>query len=164
MSSVLESKIHTLETIAEEVLRRKEKGERIVFTNGCFDLLHLGHVDFLERARDFGDYLIVAVNTDSSVRRLGKGPTRPIQSEASRVRVIAALGSVGAAFLFDDDTPYEIIKRLEPDVLVKGGDYTISQIVGHDLQIAGGREVYALPLIAGHSTTALEHKIIQSHV
>jgi D-beta-D-heptose 7-phosphate kinase/D-beta-D-heptose 1-phosphate adenosyltransferase len=125
---------------------------RVVFTNGVFDLLHPGHVDLLVAARNLGDALAVGVNTDASVKRL-KGPARPVRSERERVQVLAALEAVGAVVLFDEDTPLELIRNLMPDVLVKGGDYTVETVVGAAEVLAQGGDVVIVPLTPGHSTT-----------
>jgi len=125
-----------------------------VFTNGCFDLLHRGHVDYLVRARSLGDVLVVGVNTDASVRRL-KGSGRPVTTEEDRAIVLAALEAIDAVTLFHEDTPRELIAGLRPDVLVKGGDYTVSEVVGRDEVEAAGGRVVILPLTPGRSTTAL---------
>ena len=130
----------------------------VVFTNGVFDLLHPGHVDVLLAARRAGDALVVAVNSDASVRRL-KGPGRPVRSESERAYVIAALAMVDAVVLFDQDTPLELIRLLRPDVLVKGGDYTESTIVGADDVKARGGKVIVVPLTPGQSTTAIVEKL-----
>ena len=126
---------------------------RVVFTNGVFDLLHPGHVDVLVAARRTGDALVVGLNADDSVRRL-KGPTRPVRTEAERAYVLAALAAVDAVVLFDQDTPLELIRLLQPDVLVKGGDYTEATIVGAPDVRARGGDVVVVPLTPGHSTTA----------
>lgn len=125
-----------------------------VFTNGVFDLLHRGHVEYLFAARRLGDRLIVGVNTDASVRRL-KGPTRPINREVDRAIVLAGLACVDAVTLFDEDTPRELIAALLPDILVKGGDYTADRVVGKDEVEANGGRVVILPLVAGRSTTGI---------
>lgn len=142
----------------EEAERRVERerslGRRIVFTNGCFDLLHAGHVHLLQRARSFGDVLVVGVNSDASVRRL-KGEGRPVMVESDRTRVLAALDAVDLVVVFDDDTPQSLIDRLRPDVLVKGGDYTVETIVGAAGVLARGGRVETVPLMAGLSTTSL---------
>jgi D-beta-D-heptose 7-phosphate kinase/D-beta-D-heptose 1-phosphate adenosyltransferase len=131
---------------------RAAQGGAVVFTNGVFDLLHRGHVDLLAAARAEGDALVVGVNTDASVKRL-KGPARPVRDEQERAYVLAAVESVDAVVLFDQDTPLELIRRLRPDVLVKGGDYTPATVVGReDVERHGGR-VVIVPLTAGHSTT-----------
>jgi D-beta-D-heptose 7-phosphate kinase/D-beta-D-heptose 1-phosphate adenosyltransferase len=126
---------------------------RVVFTNGVFDLLHPGHVDVLLGARSLGDALVVGVNSDASVRRL-KGPERPVRSTAERCYVLAALSMVDAVVVFDEDTPLELIAALEPDVLVKGGDYVEASIVGAELVRRRGGEVIIIPLTPGHSTTS----------
>lgn len=132
---------------------------RVVFTNGVFDLLHPGHVELLEAARAEGDALIVGLNTDASVRRLGKGSDRPLNREAARARVLAGLAAVDCIVLFDEDTPYELIKALEPDVLVKGADYSRDRIVGADLVEARGGRVVRVELVPGHSTTHLVERL-----
>ena len=132
---------------------------RVVFTNGCFDLLHPGHVTCLEQARLLGDALVVGVNTDASVRRLAKGPERPITPEADRAFMVAALESVDAVTLFDEDTPLELISRLLPDVLVKGGDYAPHQVVGREVVEGAGGRVVILPLLEGYSTTTLLRRL-----
>ena len=126
---------------------------RVVFTNGVFDLLHPGHVDVITAARRAGDALVVGLNADASVRRL-KGPTRPVRSEVERAYVLAALAAVDAVVVFAQDTPLELIRRLEPDVLVKGGDYTEATIVGAPEVRARGGDVVVVPLTPGHSTTS----------
>lgn len=135
----------------------RRNGRQIVFTNGCFDLLHMGHVDLLERARALGDILIVGLNTDASIRRL-KGPERPVQTFESRSRVLAGLASVDFVIGFEQDTPVELIRTLVPHVLVKGGDYTVASVVGADIVLASGGRVEILSLVPGHSTTGLVEK------
>jgi glycerol-3-phosphate cytidylyltransferase len=132
----------------------RESGQRVVFTNGVFDILHAGHVTYLEEARALGDVLVVGLNTDASVRRL-KGPERPINSEDDRACVIAALRAVDHVILFGDDTPIDVITALLPDVLVKGGDYTRDTIVGADEVESHGGTVCTIPLVDGRSTTAI---------
>lgn len=134
-------------------LRRPREGS-LVFTNGCFDILHRGHVEYLEYARSLGDALVVAVNTDASVRRL-KGPTRPINSEEDRALLLAALQSVDWVTTFDEDTPAALISALLPDVLVKGGDYAADEIVGATEVIDAGGRVVVAPLVPGRSTSDL---------
>ncbi|KAF5057697.1 Bifunctional protein HldE [anaerobic digester metagenome] len=131
----------------------------LVFTNGCFDILHPGHVDYLQRARDLGERLVVGLNSDASVRRL-KGPTRPVNDEASRALVLAALACVDHVVVFEEDTPYELIRAVAPDVLVKGGDWSVDRIVGRDLVEARGGRVLSIPLLAGHSTTSIIERIL----
>jgi len=140
--------------IAELAASLRAEGKRVVFTNGVFDILHAGHVTYLEKARALGDVLVVGLNTDASVRRL-KGPERPINSEDDRACVLAALRSVDHVVLFGDDTPIDVITALLPDVLVKGGDYTRDTIVGADEVEAHGGSVCTIPLVDGRSTTAI---------
>jgi rfaE bifunctional protein nucleotidyltransferase chain/domain len=131
----------------------------VVFTNGVFDLLHSGHVDLLTTARGFGDALIVGVNSDASVRRLNKGPERPLRSEADRAYVLAAFEAVDAVVIFDEDTPLALVTALEPDVLVKGGDYREETIVGAQEVRARGGDVVVVPLLEGYSTTSIVDRI-----
>ena len=140
------------------VARLRQAGKAIVFTNGVYDLLHPGHVRYLQAARGLGDALIVGVNSDRSVRA-NKGPDRPINPEAERAEVIAALACVDAAVVFDEDTPHEIISRLQPDVLVKGADWAEDAIVGRDVVEARGGRVVRMPIEQGFSTTNLIRKI-----
>ncbi len=135
------------------------KSDRIVFTNGVFDILHRGHVEYLQQAAALGDRLVVGLNTDASVKRLGKGDDRPLNDETSRALVLVGLRCVDAVVLFDQDTPLELITALRPDVLVKGGDWTPDRIVGADLVKAAGGEVHALKLVEGFSTTSLVERI-----
>lgn len=131
----------------------------LVFTNGCFDLLHPGHVQYLEAARGLGDALVVGINSDDSVRRLAKGADRPLVPQEDRLRVVAALEAVDAVCLFGEDTPRELIAALLPDVLVKGGDYSVDAVVGRtEVEAAGGR-VEIIPFLEGHSTTDLIERI-----
>lgn len=157
-----EEKIWPRQEAAARAATIHEKGLRIVFTNGCFDILHAGHVAYLQEAARLGDFLVVAVNSDDSVRRLEKSPARPLQNEYSRSHVMAALGCVGAVVVFDEDTPLEIIREIKPDVLVKGADYTIDKIVGADVVLQDGGEVKTIAFLPGYSTTAIEKKILES--
>ena len=145
-----------------ELLRQLEKpraaGRKIVFTNGCFDIIHPGHVAYLEEAAGLGDLLVLGLNTDASVQRL-KGPERPINPQADRAVLIAGLASIDYVTLFDEDTPLELIKAIRPHVLVKGGDWTVENIVGSDFVQANGGKVYSLPFKEGYSTTRLIEKI-----
>ena len=146
---------------AELIIRRREwknNGRRVVFTNGCFDLLHVGHVRLLKHARTLGDALIVGVNSDASVRRL-KGDARPIEHDAARAEVLAALACVDAVTIFEEDTPRELIAALLPDVLVKGGDWAPDQIVGREEVEAAGGRVEVVPWVEGYSTTGLLARI-----
>lgn len=135
------------------------KSDRIVFTNGCFDILHRGHVEYLQEAAALGDRLVIGVNTDRSVQRLGKGLDRPINDQDSRALVLAALRYVDAIVIFDEDTPLELISAIQPDVLVKGGDWKPEDIVGSDVVKARGGEVRSLKLVEGFSTTRLIDRI-----
>jgi len=152
-SSLIESKISLV----------KSQGKKIVFTNGCFDILHAGHVKYLEEASQLGDFFVVALNTDESVQRLEKSPARPLQNEFSRTHVMASLGFVDAVVLFNEDTPKEIIEIMTPDILVKGADYTIENIVGADWVIKHGGAVKTIEFLPGFSTSAVEKKIIETH-
>jgi D-glycero-beta-D-manno-heptose 1-phosphate adenylyltransferase len=135
--------------------------QKVVFTNGCFDLLHAGHVQYLAEAKNIGQKLIVGLNSDASVKRL-KGENRPINDENTRSKIMAALMMVDAVVIFDEETPFELIQLIQPDVLVKGGDYTIENIVGADIVLAKGGEVKMLTFLEGYSTTKIEQKILQS--
>ena len=146
----------------EATVRAARLPRPLVFTNGCFDILHRGHVTYLAQARALGASLVVALNTDESVRRLGKGSGRPLVSERDRAEVVAALEMVDIVVLFDEETPLELIRRVEPDVLVKGGDWTADRIVGADLVRARGGRVRSLPFAGGYSTTGLVRKIRQA--
>ena len=146
------------EKLLPELDARRRSGARVVFTNGCFDLLHPGHVDLLERCRTLGDLLVVAINSDAGVRCL-KGPSRPLVPEAERAELLAGLAAVDYVTFFDEPTPRELIVRVLPDVLVKGGDWTIDNIVGRDEVEASGGKVYSLPVLPGYSTTGIVEKI-----
>jgi D-beta-D-heptose 7-phosphate kinase/D-beta-D-heptose 1-phosphate adenosyltransferase len=156
-------KILDLERIKSRVAEWRASGETIVFTNGCFDLLHVGHITLLEECRRFGSKLVLGLNADASVCRL-KGPSRPIVAERERARVMAALAAVDAVVLFEEDTPLELIRALRPDVLVKGGDYTIETVVGHEDVIAAGGRVEIVPTVEGFSTTNIVKKLTASSV
>lgn len=144
--------------LAQKVAEWKAQGDKIVFTNGCFDLVHPGHVDYLFRARDLGQRLVIGVNTDASVSDL-KGPHRPIQHEGGRLQVLAGLGCTDGLVLFSEETPLRLIKEVMPDVLVKGGDYTFDTIVGAKEVSENGGKVKVIPFLEGYSTSALEKKI-----
>lgn len=148
------SKIKTWATTAEECHRRQRAGQKVVFTNGCFDLLHVGHVRLLAQAAQQGDFLVVGLNSDSSVKRL-KGDSRPVNDEMSRAEVLAALGCVDAVAIFSEDTPRELINTLRPDVLVKGGDYKPHEVVGRDEVESWGGRLELIEIVAGHSTTSM---------
>jgi rfaE bifunctional protein nucleotidyltransferase chain/domain len=139
----------------------RKEGKKIVFTNGCFDILHRGHVDYLAKAADLGDILIIGLNTDLSVRRL-KGPNRPIQDEKSRLQIMASLGFVDGVILFAEPTPLELIRLVQPDILVKGSDYKAENIVGYDIVMSKGGKIQTIDFIVGYSTSAIEKKIKSS--
>ena len=163
--------MNNLEIIQQKIFRPDEKKlklqlatirfrpKKIVFTNGVFDLLHLGHIDYLSKAKDLGNFLVVGVNSDKSARELGKGANRPIKDEVSRSTIMAALRFVDMVIIFDEETPYELIKLVQPDVLVKGSDYNLDEIVGSDIVTAKGGEVVTIDFLPGYSTTAIEKKI-----
>ena len=157
-SSVRTKIMETQQALQSQLdLWRREK-QTIVFTNGCFDILHRGHVDYLSKAADLGNKLIIVVNTDASVSKL-KGPHRPIQDQESRMLILASLAFVDAVILFDEPTPYELIKLVQPDILVKGSDYQVENIVGYDIVQAKGGEIKTIDFIPGYSTSAIESKI-----
>ena len=152
-------KILTPKQLLSTLATWRAAGEKVVFTNGCFDLLHLGHVDYLEKARALGQRLVVGLNTDASVSVLKPG--RPLQDETSRARILAALAFVDAVVLFGDPTPLRLIEAVQPDVLVKGDDYTVDGIVGHETVLKKGGQVLTVPLVAGYSTSAILAKARQ---
>lgn len=153
------NKILTHSELAETVSAAQKRGLFIVFTNGCFDILHAGHVRYLQEARALGDMLVVGVNSDHSAAALEKGSGRPLNGEEERAEVLAALSVVDYTTIFDEDTPYELIKLLQPDVLVKGGDWAIEDIVGSDIVLARGGAVKSLQFAPGFSTTGFLRKI-----
>ncbi len=157
--SSVSNKIIQDKLLDEKLAIWKNNKKQIVFTNGVFDLLHLGHVDYLSKAKDCGDVLVVGVNSDFSAKRLGKGSNRPITDQKSRSTIIAAMQFVDAVVLFDGDTPIELIKRIQPDVLVKGSDYKPEDIVGYDVVMAKGGVIKTIDFLPGYSTTAIERKI-----
>ncbi|HEY4784404.1 MAG TPA: D-glycero-beta-D-manno-heptose 1-phosphate adenylyltransferase [Bacteroidales bacterium] len=136
------------------------KDQKVVFTNGCFDIIHRGHVEYLAQAASLGNQLIIGLNTDASVKRL-KGASRPVQDENTRALVLASFSFVSKVILFDEDTPYELIQLIQPDILVKGGDYKPEDIVGHDIVTSNGGEVVTIDLVEGHSTSSIIRKITQ---
>ena len=161
MPEIKEKVFLTVKDALPLIRKWKREGSKLVFTNGCFDLLHIGHVLYLEDARKLGDKLIVGVNSDASVSKL-KGPHRPIKDEYNRMHILAALASVDMVIRFDEDTPIELVREIGPQVLVKGGDWKPEQIVGSDIVLAAGGEVRSLRFVEGYSTTALEEKIRKS--
>ncbi len=159
----MDNKIHTKEELARVLATRREQGSRVVFTNGCFDLIHVGHTRYLQEARRLGDLLVVGVNSDASLRSLDKGGDRPIVPQAQRAEVLAALACVDYVVVFDEPTPVSLIEQLQPDVLVKGGDWTPDQIVGRDTVEQRGGAVRTIPLVPGVSTTELLRTIRRTH-
>jgi len=155
-------KILSQSDLATVLAKRRAEGHRIVFTNGCFDLMHVGHVRYLAQARRLGDLLLVGVNTDTSVHSLGKSPARPIVPERQRAEVLAALACVDYVVLFDEPDPRRLIAEVQPDVLVKGGDWAVDDIIGRDIVERHGGVVTTIPLVPGISTTALIEKIKKS--
>jgi rfaE bifunctional protein nucleotidyltransferase chain/domain len=164
---IIQSKIHTIESLLIHLNVERFKERKIVFTNGCFDILHQGHIDYLAKASDLGDELIIGLNSDPSVKRLGKSNTRPLQDERSRAIILASLSFVSAVIIFDEDTPFELINTLKPHVLVKGADYDAEvsdskskkYIVGSDSVKLNGGVVKTIEFLEGYSTTAIENKI-----
>lgn len=154
----LHAKIMDREKLVRKCNSWRGSGKKIVFTNGCFDLLHTGHLDYLARAADLGNMLVVGLNSDASVRRL-KGPERPVNRQDDRALALAALLLVDAVCIFDQDTPLELIQAVKPDVLAKGGDYTPETIVGTPFVVGYGGTIAVLPFVEGYSTTALLTKI-----
>lgn len=157
----INSKIVSASKAVEIIAGWRQSKCKVVFTNGCFDLLHKGHIDYLSKAADMGTHLIIGLNTDASVSRI-KGPSRPVSSEESRALVMAAFGFVSLVVFFDEDTPYELIKALQPDILVKGADYTPDNIVGADIVRQRGGQVATIEFIPGFSTSALIKRIIDN--
>lgn len=156
------AKIRPLDALEDELERLRATGKRVVFTNGCFDILHPGHARYLCAARAMGDYLVVAVNSDRSVREI-KGDKRPVVPEDARMEMLAALEFVDAVVLFDEADPYRLIGRLRPDVLVKGGDWHLERIVGADLVREAGGMVRSIPFVPGFSTSDLIDRILETH-
>lgn len=152
------SKVLNRYQFVQFVKKCKEEGRKVVFTNGCFDLVHFGHIDYLEKARACGDVLVIGVNTDESVRKL-KGSQRPIVQEFDRARILSAFEFVDAVTLFDDQTPLKLITECIPDVLVKGSDYTVDTIVGAEVVIENGGEVQTIDFVDGYSTSSTIAKI-----
>jgi rfaE bifunctional protein nucleotidyltransferase chain/domain len=164
---LIKSKVASEDDMISLASSWRREGKSIVFTNGVFDIIHKGHITLLAQAAAFGNKLIIGLNSDASVRTLGKGPDRPINGESDRAFVLAALGMVDMVVIFDTPTPYELIEKIQPDVLVKGGDYSAEQvnqsakdyIVGSDLQRAAGRQTRVISTVEGYSTTATAKKL-----
>ncbi|TKC00608.1 D-glycero-beta-D-manno-heptose 1-phosphate adenylyltransferase [Pedobacter cryophilus] len=160
--TTLQAKIYNnIEDFEQQLSKWKDTDQKIVFTNGCFDIMHLGHVDYLSKAADLGTKLVIGLNSDDSTKRL-KGPTRPINDQQSRSCILAAFFFVDAIILFDDETPLRLINAILPNVLVKGADYEIANIVGAKEVLANNGEVKTITFIEGYSTTAIEQKIIKA--
>ena len=155
----MKDKIKDLKVLTELVSEHKKEGRKIVFTNGCYDLLHIGHIKCFQESKNLGDILIVALNSDRSVRAL-KGPSRPIIPEEERAEIIAAMESVDYVTIFDQEDPLEIISTVKPDVLVKGGDWSIDTIVGRDVVESCGGKVLSLPMVPGISTSRIIEDIV----
>lgn len=155
----INSKIVSKEVALEKITELKKTNKNIVFTNGCFDILHVGHVSYLSQARDLGDFLILGLNTDASVKLLNKAPNRTINNEFNRAKILAALACVDLIVLFNEETPLQLIEFLLPTILVKGNDYKIENIVGYDAVIKSGGKVLTLPFVEGFSTTNIISKI-----
>ena len=157
----IKSKIYSLSDLKIQSDKWKEKGKKIVFTNGCFDLVHRGHIEVLANTADLGDKLIIGLNSDSSIKDL-KGENRPIMDENSRVILLASLQFVDAVVFFSEETPYKLIETLVPDILAKGGDYKVTEIAGNEVVLENGGEVILVPFIDGFSSTNIVEKIKQS--
>ena len=157
----MKSKICSWQELALEFKSLQKQKKKCVFTNGCFDLLHMGHIHYLRKARALGDVLVIGINSDRSVRKL-KGPSRPVQPENDRAEILAALECVDYVTLFDQDTPLLLIEHLVPDILVKGGDWPIDQIVGREVVEKNGGRVLSIPYIEGVSTSELIRRIRES--
>jgi rfaE bifunctional protein nucleotidyltransferase chain/domain len=158
---IIRNKILTPAELGHQLTRWRFLSKKIVFTNGCFDILHLGHIDYLAKAADEGDVLVIGLNTDASTNKL-KGPNRPINGEEQRSMVLASLHFVSAVVLFDEPTPYELITEIQPDVLIKGSDYNPKQIVGYDIVMLKNGTVKTIDFLPGYSTTLIEEKIRKS--
>jgi rfaE bifunctional protein nucleotidyltransferase chain/domain len=159
---ILSAKILDQEHLRRACVVWNFKNRKVVFTNGCFDILHLGHIEYLAKAAELGDILVIGMNSDQSVHKI-KGSKRPINDEHSRSMVLASLEFVTAVVLFDEKTPVELIKTIQPDILVKGKDYKIEQIAGYDIVLAKGGKVETIELTPGYSTSGIEQKILKLH-
>ena len=156
----VQTKIFTRSKLEAELKNFRDKAQKIVFTNGCFDLLHFGHIDYLAKAKKLGDKLIIGLNTDASVQQI-KGPSRPVKDELSRAHILASMQFVDAVILFDQETPLDLITWIMPDVLVKGGDYKLEDIVGHQLVLENGGTVQTIDFVEGFSSSILIAKILK---
>jgi rfaE bifunctional protein nucleotidyltransferase chain/domain len=158
----MQTKVKTIDELIPLLAILRATGKKIVFTNGCFDLIHTGHTRYLAIARSFGDLLVVAVNSNSSVRTI-KGEKRPINSQQDRSETLAALESVDFVTIFDEPDPYKVISALQPDVLVKGGDWPVEKIIGRDVVEARGGKVVNVPFVEGQSTTGIIERIVKKY-
>jgi rfaE bifunctional protein nucleotidyltransferase chain/domain len=158
----LKKKIKNHDELAEIIADMHSAGKKVVFTNGCFDIIHTGHVRYLEVARSFGDCLVVAINSDASVRKI-KGEKRPIMSEKERAELMAALAVVDYVTIFEEEDPHHVITELLPDVLVKGGDWAPDEIIGRDVVVDNGGKVYTVPYIEGASTTGVIERVVKKY-
>ncbi len=159
---LIKNKILTLQDLETKLREWSKENKKIVFTNGCFDIIHQGHIDYLAKAKDLGDILIIGLNTDQSVSTI-KGKNRPIQDQESRAIILASMQFVDAIVYFSDPTPYELISSIQPDILVKGADYKPEEIVGYDIVKQKGGEIKTLTFLEGYSTTSIENKIIKDY-
>lgn len=158
----IKNKIYTLENLEQQLKVWAKESKKIVFTNGCFDIIHQGHIDYLAKAKDLGDILIIGLNTDKSVSEI-KGKNRPIQDQVSRAIILASMQFVDSIVYFSDPTPYKLIKAIQPDILVKGADYKAEEIIGYDIVKQKGGEIKTLEFLEGYSTSAIERKIIKDY-
>ncbi|HSH52999.1 MAG TPA: D-glycero-beta-D-manno-heptose 1-phosphate adenylyltransferase [Bacteroidales bacterium] len=156
--AIIQSKIIDIDQLNSRLAYWNFKNQKIVFTNGCFDILHRGHIEYLAQAANFGDILIIGLNTDDSVKRL-KGDFRPVQDQYARALLLASLHFVSAVVYFNEDTPYSLIKKVQPDILIKGGDYHVEDIVGYDIVQKKGGQVKTIDFIPGYSTTTIIEKL-----
>ncbi|MFO7370087.1 MAG: D-glycero-beta-D-manno-heptose 1-phosphate adenylyltransferase [Bacteroidales bacterium] len=156
--AVIQEKIISGDRLDRWLAVSRFKGKKIVFTNGCFDVLHRGHITYLAKAAALGNALVIGLNTDASVKRL-KGPPRPLQDEETRALILASLSFVTAVVLFDEDTPYDLIKKIQPDVLVKGGEYKIEDIIGYDVVKGKGGTITTIDMVEGFSSTGIIQKM-----
>ena len=154
----LKTKLKALEIIKNEIQALQQQGKKIVFTNGCFDILHAGHVDIFQQARNLGDALVVAVNSDISIKKI-KGEKRPVVPQAQRMQILAALEAIDYVVIFEEENPLKIIKELQPDILVKGGDWPVETIVGREIVEKKGGKVISVPLMKGISTTNIIEEV-----
>jgi len=155
---IIQNKIKSSDSIGTLLNRWRFQGQKVVFTNGCFDIIHRGHIEYLANAADLGNRLVIGLNTDASVKRQGKGNNRPLQDEYGRATILAALHFVDLIVMFNEDTPVKLIELIQPDVLVKGADYAIEDIVGHELVLDKGGEVKTISFIEGYSTSSIIKK------